>query len=137
MLQPLEGFGKWDGKNAFGKLAKQTVYDGAIATLTRATIKPDKLNSFWKNVGGVANVMRDAPGFVASVGIGEVPWIKQATFSIWQSKDAMKQFAYTMKEHATVIKKTRSEGWYSEEMFVRFKPLLCMGKLNGKEIALK
>ena len=130
-LEPMEGHGKWDGKDPFGKIPKQSDYTGIIATLTRATIRLSKLNSFWKNVGGVANEMAGAQGFISSVGIGEVPYIKQATFSIWQSKEAMKQFAYQMHQHKEVIQKTRKENWYSEDMFVRFKPLKTVGTING------
>ncbi len=72
--------------------------------------------------------MASAPGFQTSFGIGEVPWIKQATFSIWSSKADMKAFAYQMHEHATVIAKTRKEKWYSEDLFMRFKPLFSLEK---------
>jgi len=123
ILQPIEGHGLWDGKEVFGKLPKQTDYEGQIAILTRATIRLKKLKSFWANVDGVANRMAGAPGFVTSYGIGEMPLVKQATFSIWQSKKHMKDFAYTMKEHAEVVRKTHQEKWYSEDMFVRFKVL--------------
>ena len=130
-LEPIEGHGKWDGQEPFGELPKQSDYDGIIATLTRATIRLNKLKSFWKNVAGVANEMAGAQGFISSVGIGEVPYIKQATFSIWQSKEAMKQFAYKMHQHKEVIQKTRKEKWYSEDMFVRFKPLKSLGTIKG------
>lgn len=130
-LEAMEGHGSWDGKPVFGDLAKQTDYNGLIAVLTRATIRLNKLSSFWKNVNSVAQRMADAPGFITSVGIGEVPWIKQATFSVWESKEHMKQFAYKMQEHAAVIKATRKENWYSEDMFVRFKPIAVSGTLNG------
>jgi hypothetical protein len=122
-LQPLEGHGTWDGKQCFGALPKQTDYDGKIAILTRATIRLSRLNHFWQHVDAVARQMEHAPGFITSVGIGEVPWIKQATFSIWENRESMKQFAYKMQEHAAVIRKTRTEKWYSEEMFVRFRIL--------------
>ena len=131
-LEPIEGHGTWDGKQVFGDLPKQTSFDGMIAVLTRATIRMRKLNSFWKNVGAVSSRMAGAEGFICSVGIGEVPWIKQATFSIWESKAAMKQFAYSMQEHAEVIRKTRKEDWYSEEMFVRFIIVGSRGSLHGK-----
>ncbi len=120
-LQPIEGHGTWDGKEAFGQLPKQTDYEGKIAVLTRATIRLSKLTAFWSNVEGVAKQMATADGLITSIGIGEVPFIKQATFSIWESKKQMKDFAYKMKEHAEVIRKTKKEDWYSEEMFVRFK----------------
>lgn len=132
VLQPIEGHGTWDGKAAFGHLAKHTAHEGLTAVLTRATIRLSKLKHFWQNVDGVAQQMSGAEGFITSFGIGEVPWIKQATFSIWRSKADMKQFAYKMQEHAEVIRKTRKENWYSEDMFVRFIPIAAYGSINGK-----
>jgi hypothetical protein len=120
-LQPIEGHGTWDGKEVFGKLPKQTDYAGSVAVLTRATIRLSKLKAFWSNVDGVAKQMEGAEGLITSLGIGEVPFIKQATFSVWKTKADMKNFAYKMNEHAEVIKKTRKEDWYKEEMFVRFR----------------
>lgn len=133
LLEPLEGHGKWDGKEPFGMLAKQSAYTGIIATLTRATIRISKLKAFWQNVAGAANEMAGAKGFITSVGIGEMPYIKQATFSIWQSKDDMKAFAYQMQQHTAIIQKTRKERWYSEDMFVRFKPLKTFGTIKGND----
>jgi hypothetical protein len=130
-LEPIEGHGSWDGKQPFGKLAKDTGYDGPIAILTRATIRLSKLKAFWQNVNGVAVQMAGANGFITSIGIGETPYIKQATFSIWQSREAMRQFAYQMHQHKEVIQKTRKEKWYSEDMFVRFKPIKTMGTIKG------
>ena len=130
-LEPMEGHGKWDGKEPFGKIAKQSDYSGIVATLTRATIRLNKLGDFWRNVAGVANEMAGAKGFISSVVIGEVPYIKQATFSVWESKEAMKQFAYQMHRHKEIVQKTRKENWYSEDMFVRFRPLKTIGTIKG------
>ena len=131
VLQPTEGHGLWDGKNPFGNLPKQTNEDGLTAVLTRATIRPTKLKAFWQNVQTAAEPLQKARGFIMSLGIGEVPWIKQATFSIWQNKQLMKQYAYGMKQHTDVIGKTRKEKWYSEELFIRFKVLGASGTING------
>lgn len=133
ILEPLEGYGTWNGKKIFSDLHKQTNYTGIIAVLTRATIRLTRLKNFWKHVDSVASQMRAANGFITSIGIGEVPWIKQATFSVWENKDAMKTFAYKMQQHTEVIKKTRNENWYSEEMFVRLKPIASFGSLNGND----
>ena len=43
----------------------------------------------------------------------------------------MKQFAYRMHSHQQVIKKTRQEKWYSEDMFVRFAIVSTSGSLRG------
>lgn len=133
LLEPMEGHGKWDNKEPFGQLNKQSTYNGMIATLTRATIRINKLKAFWQNVASAANEMAGAKGFITSVGIGEMPYIKQATFSIWQSREDMKAFAYQMHQHTAIIQKTRKERWYSEDMFVRFKPLKTFGTIKGMD----
>ncbi|MEO6490076.1 MAG: DUF3291 domain-containing protein [Ferruginibacter sp.] len=130
-LKPFEGHGSWDGKLVFGELPNHSDHEGMIAILTRATIRLNKLKHFWRHIEPVSTVMKAAPGFITSVGIGEIPWIKQATFSVWESKESMKAFAYGMKVHTDVIKMTRDENWYSEEMFVRFKITGCTGSLRG------
>ena len=132
LLEPTEGHGTWDGKKAFGELKPKSAFDGKIAVLTRATIRLNKLKYFWQNVAPVANKMTTARGFIFSVGIGEVPWIKQATFSVWENKESMIAFAYGMKEHAEVIQKTRKQKWYSEEMFTRFRIIDCKGTVKGE-----
>lgn len=131
VLEPIEGHGTWDGKEAFGTLPRSSEYEGLIAVLTRATIRLNRLQDFWKQVEGVSRHMSSSAGFVTSLGIGEVPWIKQATFSIWENKESLKTFAYKMREHTEVIRKTRQEKWYSEDMFVRFKIIASHGSING------
>jgi hypothetical protein len=132
LCEPLQSHGKWDGKEPFGK-PNVSDHKGPIAVLTRATIRLSKLKGFWSNVDSVANMMSNAPGFITSLGIGEAPVYRQATFSVWKSVDSVKAFAYAAREHAEVIKKTRNENWYSEELFARFKPIASFGTINGKD----
>jgi hypothetical protein len=129
LLEPLQSHGKWNGKEPFGDPDIQN-YDGPIAVLTRATIRFSKLKSFWANVDSVASLMSKAPGYITSFGIGEMPVYRQATFSVWDNPENVKAFAYGSREHAEVIRKTREEGWYSEELFARFKPIATIGTLN-------
>jgi len=130
LCEPLQSHGKWDGKEPFGKPDVKG-YTGTVAVLTRATIRMSKLKGFWSNVDNVANIIAAAPGFITSIGVGEAPFYRQATFSIWKSLNDVKAFAYASKEHAEVIKKTRSENWYSEELFARFRPIASFGTING------
>jgi hypothetical protein len=123
LLEPIEGHGLWNKKEVFGALPKNTGYEGEIAVMTRATIRLNKLSRFWKHVPDAANEMAKAEGFLNSYGVGEWPWIKQATFSLWKTKADMRNFAYKQPYHKEVIRKTHEENWYSEEMFVRFKIL--------------
>ena len=120
-LEPYAGHGSWDGKQFVENRKGIEDPQGKIGVLTRATIKLTKLKSFWKAVPATAKNLGETKGLIYSVGIGEIPFIKQATFSIWESAEDMKNYAYKMRAHQDVIKKTRMEGWYSEEMFLRFK----------------
>ncbi len=132
LLSAIEGHGKWDNQTPFENNNKPQNYVGPIAVLTRATIRLSKLNAFWKNVPAVSKDIMNAEGFITSIGIGEIPFIKQATFSIWESEESMKNFAYKMKNHRDVIQKTRKENWYAEEMFTRFIPIKTFGKIADK-----
>ncbi|MDB5156901.1 MAG: hypothetical protein JWR50_1608 [Mucilaginibacter sp.] len=132
LLSPLQSHGKWDGKEPFGNV-QTDIYDGPVAVLTRATIRLNKLKHFWGNVDGIADLMSTAKGFIASFGIGEAPLYRQATFSMWESLEDIKAFAYRSKEHSEVIKKTRAENWYKEELFARFKPIATFGTIKGKD----
>jgi hypothetical protein len=131
ILEPQLSHGHWAGQELFPNLKKESSV-GPVCVLTRATIRPAKAKDFWKNVAPVQNKMPGAKGLLFSVGIGEMPFLRQATFSVWQDENDMRSFAYAMAEHRDVIKKTRDRKWYSEEMFTRFRPLAWCGKLNGK-----
>ncbi len=121
LLEPIAGHGSWDGRS-FSARKKDGIQAGEkLGVLTRATIRWSKLGRFWGRVEEVAEDMGAQKGFIYSVGIGEVPFVKQATFSIWESMEDMKAFAYQRLAHKEVIKRTRDENWYAEEMFLRFR----------------
>ncbi|MEJ8756583.1 spheroidene monooxygenase [Pontibacter sp. H259] len=119
-LQPLQSHGQWDKKEPFSPALSSIYTSGPLAVLTRASINWKALPSFWKYVPQSSKALDDAEGLLCSIGLGELPLIRQATFSIWESADAMKNYAYRNPKHMEVIKRTRAENWYSEELFARF-----------------
>jgi len=131
LCSPLQSHGKWDGQEPFGKINNE-IPDGPVAVLTRATIRLNRLKNFWGHIDKPSQLMSHSQGYIMSLGIGEMPFYRQATFSVWQSIDDVKKFAYDSKEHAEVIRKTREENWYSEELFARFTPIAAFGTINGK-----
>jgi heme-degrading monooxygenase HmoA len=125
-LQPIMAHGKWDGQEPFQK-SEQDDPSVPIAVLTRGTVKPKFIIDFLRFTRSTSHSMENADGNLLSIGIGEVPIMQQATFSIWENMEAMKNYAYKNPEHTEVIKKTRELGWYSEELFARFKVLYTEG----------
>jgi hypothetical protein len=126
VLQPLVAHGLWDGVAPFGNPKEKS--DGVVAVITRAKIKLSKLLHFWRFVRSASNNMSQKDGMIFSVGIGELPLIQQATFSIWENTEKMVSYAYKSEQHKKVIQKTRELGWYSEELFARFAVVEVWGE---------
>ncbi len=129
-METIQAHGAWDGRQPFQESVAMQA-DRPIAVVTRARIRWKKLWRFWTFVPPVsASISRHQEGLLLAIGIGELPLIQQATFSIWRSPEAMKQYAYQSRLHREVIQKTRELGWYSEELFARFRPIGFEG--NGE-----
>lgn len=127
MLQAHQLKGTWNSKQPFAKNIAKLEADDLMAVITRASIRPRKMLSFWRNVPEVAEHIQSQESLVFAKGVGEWPLVEQATFSIWQQKAQMQNFAYQKEEHKEVVKKTRELDWYAEEMFVRFKVIDFFG----------
>lgn len=123
--------GAWSGVNPFQPTAAPD--EGPLCVLTRATIRWRRLVAFWSRVPDTNRSLVDTPGLVLSIGIGEAPVVRQATFSLWRSEADMRAFAYRTPVHAEVIRRTRDEAWYAEDLFARFKPISSEGTWRGDD----
>jgi hypothetical protein len=119
--EPLKGKGTWNQLSPFDFSEADADWTGSIAVITRASIRWSKALLFWWNVPSASKHLEGKEGLIYAKGVGELPLLEQATFSLWDSARRLDQFAYQSKEHAPMIKKTRKFDWYKEEMFVRMK----------------
>ena len=99
--------------------------------MTRARIRLGRWRSFSRAVPDVAKASLDAPGRRFAIGIGEAPVGLQATFSVWDCAGSLDAFAYGGDAHRSVIRRTRTDGWYREELFSRFAVLGTHGSVDG------
>ncbi|MFC5754199.1 spheroidene monooxygenase [Actinomadura rugatobispora] len=134
-LAPLASRGAWAGRDPFaGAAALDRARDGApVAVLTRASIRPFRLVAFYRSVPEVDRLLRLHEGCLASVGAGEWPLARQATFSLWRDEAAVARFAYRDGAHRDVIGRVRNEDWYAEELFARFTPYGSEGAWDGRD----
>lgn len=112
--------GLWSGTAPFH--AEPGAHPGPVAALTRATIRPRKLLRFWGRAPAISRTIGADPEVLFKVGLGEVPLLHQVTFSIWPDTGAMARFA-RRGPHAEAIRGVREGGWFSEELYARFRIL--------------
>lgn len=127
----IQSRGAWSGVNPFSSVAASG--RGPLCVLTRATIRWRRLAAFWSHVPDTNRSLIGVPGLVLSVGIGEAPVVRQATFSLWRTEADMQAFAYRTPVHTEVVRRTRDESWYAEDLFARFRPLSAEGTWRGDD----
>jgi heme-degrading monooxygenase HmoA len=142
-LALLSGHGRWAGRDVLVGLRPARLGDpaaagpgrssgGPVVVLTRATVRPAAWHRFRAARPPVSAEVAQAAGLRAVVGIGEAPVGLQATFSVWRDAAAVAAFARSPR-HRAVVRRTREERWYGEELFARFVPLGSTGTWDGRD----
>jgi heme-degrading monooxygenase HmoA len=132
-MKNISAVGTWVSKSPFEK-GIELDNNLPIAIITRATIKWNWLIRFWKYVPTSHKGLDGNKGLIYTKGIGEIPVVQMATFSLWKNFTAVKEFAYNSKQHKEAIKRTRENQWYNEEMFTRFHPYKSIGTWQGSNL---
>lgn len=122
--------GQWAGQIPFQTLAPDT-HDGPIVSITRANIRPRIALKFWRRGPAISQAIGADPNVLFKIGIGELPWFRQVTFSVWPDRQSMAAFARADGPHAKAIRAVRSGNWFSEELYARFRIDAVTGTWEG------
>mgnify|MGYP001606569730 FL=1 len=136
-LQTQSAWGLWDGLAPFDPNDTDAPETRPIGVLTRATLRKGNLYEFWKSVPSVSDSLKDEPGLIFKLGMGEIPWVQQVTFSIWRDAKDMRKFAYRSGAHADAIRLAREGKWFKEDLFARFRIVASEGTWAGKKLPLE
>ena len=129
MLKAWSCRGSWDGISL--QANSEPPAHGPVAALTRASIKFSKAHAFWRHAPPSQTALEGVKGCRLAVGLGEAPFFRQATFSIWDSVTDMNAYARS-GAHLDAIQAANQHGYFSESMFARFVPLKVQGQWLGK-----
>ena len=124
--------GSWDGISL--QVNAKPPAHGPVAALTRASIKFSKAPAFWRHAPPSQTALEGVDGCQLAVGLGEAPFFRQATFSIWDNVSDMNAYA-RRGSHLAAIQAAQKNGYFSESMFARFVPLKVQGQWMGKHYA--
>ncbi len=123
--------GAWSGQSIAVTANPPDSGSGPIATLTRASIRPMSARRFWRMQPASEVSLNEASGCLLATGVGEAPFFRQATFSLWANTAAMDAYART-GAHLAAIRAAHEGAFFSESMFARFVPLELAGRWRGQ-----
>jgi len=109
--------------------------EAPLAVLTRASIVPTKAMAFWRYAPAAQADLGQSPGCMLAMGLGEVPLVRQCTFSLWKDTAAMLQYAH-QGAHQTASAAAYKHQFFSESLFVRMQVLQMSGLWQGKTFNL-
>jgi spheroidene monooxygenase len=135
-LRAFASRGAWGGRAPFvvdERLAAEVDAGAPIAALTRATIRPARMLRFWRRAAPAQASATAAAGCLLAAGLGEAPLLRQATFTIWSSVDAMDRYA-RHGAHQAAIDAAYGEDFFSEYLFTRFLPYGARGTWHGRAV---
>jgi hypothetical protein len=124
--------GTWSGRVPLDVTAPKP--EGLVASLTRASIRPSQAAQFWHHAPPSEHSLRAVDGCRLSVGLGEMPVFRQATFTIWDSEAALEGYAKS-GAHLAAIRDAHGKRFFSESMFTRFVPYGMNGSWGGRSFA--
>lgn len=109
--------------------------NGPIASLTRASIRPSKAKQFWQKAKPAEDAITTASGKILTAGVGEAPYFRQATFTIWNNAQSLDHYAQ-QGAHLSAIKAAYGQAYFSESMFTRFRVIKAQGIWQGKHVQI-
>lgn len=134
-LLTARGRGSWGGTCPFGPGLSDLPEGLPVVAITRARLRLRGFLNFWARVPAINRRLLRAPGLRAALGIGELPWIRPVTFSVWDDAASLEQFAWAGSNHQAVARAALARRWFAEDLFFRFAAVGAAGTLDGREPA--
>jgi len=131
-LAPLRMFGSWPGVPDDIARARTDQDDGDKIVLTLGRLKLPQAPRFLRRSAKAEGALAGASGLTWATGLAKPPFF--ATCSLWQSTQALSEYAYGRSDpaHSDAIHEQAMKAFHHESAFIRFRPLSSAGSLGGK-----
>jgi spheroidene monooxygenase len=131
-LQATRARGAWGGSAPFAAGDHGEAGDEPVAVLTRATVRPSRAAAFWRWTPAIRGAIPNGPGLDLKIGMGDVPWLSQITFSVWSDRAALWRFAADPAgPHGQAARASQTDAYFSESLFARFRIAAVDGAWPG------
>jgi hypothetical protein len=129
-LQPLRAWGAWPGLPDDLPTARNVENAGPVAVLTMGRLRVRRAVPFIRASAKAEARVVEAPGCIWATGLARPPFV--STFSLWESADAARDYAFAPGAHNEAIAQGRAEPFHKREAFVRFRPYATIGHLDRR-----
>ena len=124
--------GSWAGHTPFVPPTQDLPPGLPTVVITRASLRLRGLLRFWGRVPAIERDLVATPGMRFALGVGELPWIRPVTFSVWDDEAAIERFAHAGSHHIAA-RAAQTRGWFREDLFARFTAIATQGQLAGRD----
>jgi heme-degrading monooxygenase HmoA len=125
--------GSWKRQTPFTASPHELSPDLPAVVITRASLRLRAMLRFWSRIPAIERDLVVAPGLRLALGVGELPWIRPVTFSVWDDEAAVDRFAYAGSCHHAAARAAHARGWFREDLFARFTAIATQGRLAGRD----
>lgn len=125
--------GTWAGATPFTTRPLELPGHLPVAVITRASLRLRAFLGFWRRVPAINRDLLAAPGLRLALGVGELPWIRPVTFSVWDDAAALERFAFAGSFHHHAALAAQARRWFREDLFARFTAIASQGQLAGRD----
>ncbi len=101
--------------------------------LTRASLRLPALPGFWRRVPAINRSLAAAAGLRIALGVGELPWVRPVTFSVWDDDASLERFAFQGSCHHAGARAALQRRWFGEDLFARFAAIASQGQVAGRD----
>jgi len=132
-LEPLRVSGAWAGMPGLPVRALPVDDDEPVGILTLGRLRLLRTGAFRRSAGPAEAAALASPALLAGTGLARPPRFV-ATFTLWRSAAAMREFAYGRGiPHQAAIDADRARPFHHESAFVRFRPYASQGAWDGRD----
>ncbi len=126
-LQPLRVSGAWAGMPGLPARALPVDDSEPVGILTLGRLRLLRTAAFRRSAAPAEAAALDSPALLAGTGLARPPRLV-ATFTLWRSAAAMRDFAYGQGlPHQAAINADRARPFHHESAFVRLRPYASRG----------
>lgn len=131
-LLPRRSRGSWAGHAPFTAPALELPTLPTFV-LTRASLRLRALLAFWRRVPAINRDLLHTPGLRLALGVGELPWLRPVTVSLWDDDAALERFAFHGSRHHEAARAAIDRRWFREDLFARFAAIASQGQVDGRD----